>query len=194
MADEPEAEERERRRSWWQTMPGLITAFAGLLTAITGLVVAVNELGLLSGDDDAPTTVATSGQPRATTVPEEPDAGASYRATFPGARMATIGDHSYELMGAQVLPHNPGELSLRLSVRMTNNSEFDANFWDRSFPLLVDGAARAPTGGLNELVAGRSEGEGTVVFVVPESARDLTLLVGATDAEAVRLPIALRPV
>ncbi len=35
--------------SWWQTLPGILTATAGLLTAIAGLVVVFSQIGLLGG-------------------------------------------------------------------------------------------------------------------------------------------------
>jgi hypothetical protein len=75
-------------------------------------------------------------------------------------------------------------------VRMRNNQDYDANFWDATFRLLVDGVPRAPNSGLNEVVAGRSADEGTVSFVVPESAADLVLLVGADDPVRLRIAIA----
>ncbi|HEX9320569.1 MAG TPA: hypothetical protein VF913_00415 [Xanthobacteraceae bacterium] len=34
--------------SWWQTLPGVLTAVGGLLTAVTGLVLALNQIGVFS--------------------------------------------------------------------------------------------------------------------------------------------------
>jgi hypothetical protein len=42
--------------SWWQTLPGILTATAGLLTAMAGLVVALFQVGLLGGGKPAPQT------------------------------------------------------------------------------------------------------------------------------------------
>ena len=39
--------------SWWQTIPGILTAIAAVLTAVTGLIVALNR-----GDESKPTSVA----------------------------------------------------------------------------------------------------------------------------------------
>lgn len=33
--------EEPRHQSWWQTVPGMLTAIAGIITAVTGLIVAV---------------------------------------------------------------------------------------------------------------------------------------------------------
>ncbi|MBM7060515.1 hypothetical protein JQX08_07325 [Pseudomonas sp. UL073] len=48
MADEPGA------KSWWQTLPGMITATAGLITAVSGLLVVLFQHGVLGGADKAP--------------------------------------------------------------------------------------------------------------------------------------------
>jgi len=34
--------------SWWQTLPGLLTALGAVLTAVTGLVLALNQIGFFS--------------------------------------------------------------------------------------------------------------------------------------------------
>jgi hypothetical protein len=191
MGEEAKAAERGTR-SWWQTVPGLLTAAAGLISAVTGLLVALNAIGVFSDDTRSPraTQAATAAGGVAGTT--SAGAGGSHRVTFPGGARATLGTSVYELTGGQAEPSNPGELELRLSVRLTNNGPYDVNFWDRTFRLLVDGLSRAPTSGLNDLVAGRSVGEGTVTFAVPEAANELVLLVGE-DADAVRLPVALEP-
>src|SRR5262245_41920021 len=38
MAGEP-----PKPQSWWQTLPGVLTAVAGIITAATGLIVALNQ-------------------------------------------------------------------------------------------------------------------------------------------------------
>ena len=41
-------DEQTQARSWWKTLPGVLTAIAGILTATTGLLVALNQMGILS--------------------------------------------------------------------------------------------------------------------------------------------------
>jgi hypothetical protein len=41
MAEEP------KPQSWWQTLPGILTAMAGIITAIAGLVVALHQAGFI---------------------------------------------------------------------------------------------------------------------------------------------------
>ena len=40
----------ETSRTWWQTVPGMITAFAGLLTAIGGLLTILLQAGIIGPD------------------------------------------------------------------------------------------------------------------------------------------------
>jgi hypothetical protein len=39
--------EDQRPLSWWQTVPGILTAVAALITAITGLLLALHQVGLI---------------------------------------------------------------------------------------------------------------------------------------------------
>lgn len=66
MATEP------KTQSWWQTLPGILTALAGVLSAVTGLVVALHQTGVLAekGAEKAASSVA--GPPAATQLPPPP--------------------------------------------------------------------------------------------------------------------------
>lgn len=189
------ADEAERERRWWQTLPGALTALAGLITAITGLIVALNQLGVWGADSESPRSgVAATSAAAGTTESEPPPAGGAtaYRVSFPQGSKATLGEAVYQVLDTRVEQRNPGELTLGLTIRMTNNNDFDDNFWSSSFRLLVDGLARAPVDSLNELVAGRSSAEGAVSFAVPEAARTLVLQLSHVGEE-VRLPVEVRP-
>lgn len=41
--------------SFWQTVPGMLTAFAGIITAIAGLILALYQIGFLGGAKSPPT-------------------------------------------------------------------------------------------------------------------------------------------
>ncbi|MDX2043514.1 MAG: hypothetical protein SF097_20015 [Acidobacteriota bacterium] len=62
MAGEP-----PKSQSWWQTLPGILTAVAAIITASTGLIVALNNVGALSGeskpDSPTPTVVLSAAAP-----------------------------------------------------------------------------------------------------------------------------------
>ncbi|GAA2496052.1 hypothetical protein [Terrabacter carboxydivorans] len=44
----------DAKPSFWQTLPGLITAFAGLLTAVGGLIVVLMQLGVVGKAEPQP--------------------------------------------------------------------------------------------------------------------------------------------
>src|SRR5215468_2355321 len=56
--------------SWWQTLPGILTAVAGIITAATGLIVALNQAGALSSKEK---TVSPTPAPTATLAAATPD-------------------------------------------------------------------------------------------------------------------------
>jgi len=56
-------EEPSKPQSWWQTLPGILTAVAALITAVTGLLAALNQAGVLPRRSS---TVSTSPTPSTT--------------------------------------------------------------------------------------------------------------------------------
>lgn len=52
--------EPPKSQSWWQTLPGILTAVAGIMTASTGLILALNQVGVFSRE-------STSASPTPTT-------------------------------------------------------------------------------------------------------------------------------
>jgi hypothetical protein len=54
----------ENKRSFWSSVPGLVTGLAGLLTGIVGLVTVLIQLNVIGGDKKSATSAAT-----VTTVP-----------------------------------------------------------------------------------------------------------------------------
>ncbi|SEN97535.1 hypothetical protein [Paenibacillus sp. OV219] len=40
--------EPPKPQSWWQTLPGILTAMAGIITAVTGLTIALTQAGVFS--------------------------------------------------------------------------------------------------------------------------------------------------
>ncbi len=71
MPDEP-----SKSHSWWQTLPGILTAVAAILTASTGLILALNNVGVFSRDSTpasptpTPTVVLSASTPaKRATIP-----------------------------------------------------------------------------------------------------------------------------
>ena len=199
---EPSAD--EGRRSWWQTLPGMLTAAAALISAITGLVVAAQQLrgnGDHSASSASPSPVeantSTTGTGAATSSDgaRVPSAGVGTAAhvSFPSGRSVRIGDASYRVLTARAGAVNPGELMLALRVRMTNNGQYDANFWSRTFRLRVGADTSAPTNFLDELVPAGTTKIGAVDFSLGAATRRATLLVGDDPSKAIALPLRLTP-
>lgn len=55
-----------RSKSFWSTIPGLITGLAGILTALVGLGTLLIQIGVIGGDGDS---TDTTTRPGATTAP-----------------------------------------------------------------------------------------------------------------------------
>jgi hypothetical protein len=53
------------KTSWWQTLPGVLTAIAGVITAVTGLIVGVYQSGLMtpSRPETAAASASAAGDP-----------------------------------------------------------------------------------------------------------------------------------
>ncbi|HEV2664793.1 MAG TPA: hypothetical protein VG324_07775, partial [Blastocatellia bacterium] len=60
------ADESPKPQSWWQTLPGILTAVAGIITAATGLIVALTQAGVFQGKEK---TVSSTPTPTVTLAP-----------------------------------------------------------------------------------------------------------------------------
>jgi hypothetical protein len=195
----------EGRTRWWMTLPGLLTALAAVITAVTGLVVGLTQIGVFdrSSSDPSPSVVpqddaASIPADNPATLDDSPgamSAGApAYEVTLPLKEKMQSENTTYEILEYEIRPDSDDNLALSLSIRMTNQGKYPANFWDESFRLIAGQDTFAPSGGLNELVAGDSSKVGTILFVVPSTTRTAQLRVkfGADDARTI--PFELRPI
>jgi hypothetical protein len=82
----------------------------------------------------------------------------------------------YTLLSATVTPLGRGTSELRLRVQFANDGRYDANAWDASFRLVVNGQTLAPTGGLNEVIPGHSLRTFLVTFTIPATAAGQAVL------------------
>jgi hypothetical protein len=76
-------------RSWWSTLPGLLTALAGLVTAIGGFLVILAQLGIWTGK--AAQVVGGSATPQAMTS-SAAGQGAGVPPAAAGAGLTTAAD------------------------------------------------------------------------------------------------------
>jgi hypothetical protein len=182
-------------KGWWQTLPGLLTAAAGIITAVTGLLVAVHQTGLFdrTPHPTAQTQSQTSPDPIGQAVPPTSAKPTTSRPlTLPENSEVHSGQAAYKLLSARLDPYSPGKLSLHLTVRMTNNDRFDANFWVASFRLLADGSLQSPENNLDELVSAHSAKEGDIEFIIPANLSTVGLQMGDVGEGKPTLPINLQ--
>jgi len=67
MAGEP-----SKPQSWWQTLPGILTAVAAIITAATGLIVALNQAGVFSQKSNTVSTGSTADVALSAGAPVKP--------------------------------------------------------------------------------------------------------------------------
>lgn len=53
--------DKGRERSWWATLPGMLTGLAAVLSAVTGLIVAIDQLDLFSAAPSSETEAKAEG-------------------------------------------------------------------------------------------------------------------------------------
>ena len=73
--------EPPKAQSWWQTLPGILTALAGIMTALTGLILALNQVGVFSRE-------STSASPTPATPVVLPASPSTKPATAPGTEVS----------------------------------------------------------------------------------------------------------
>src|SRR5215210_5256209 len=159
--EEPMSQE-PRSGSWWLTLPGVLTGLAAVITAGTGLAVTLHQISAPSGPEKASsekpaadTTQKSASSGTATSqTPSSADAAQESVALPAGMevklRKGPRAEVVYKILSARLEPYNAEKRLLRFTVRLTVNSSGTAggaNFWDRSFRLLVDDVPRAPISG-----------------------------------------------
>jgi hypothetical protein len=186
-------------KSWWQTLPGLLTAVAGIITAVTGLLVAVHQAGWFNHASAPSASVQTTSptsentaQPGGTSAVQS--TATSRSLTLPQTTQLRYETAVYQLLAARVEPYSPGKVALRLGVRMTNNNRYDANFWAASFRLSSNGALIAPNSDLDELVAANSSKDAEIEFILPDSLAAAGLQMGDVGDGKPSLPLTLQSV
>ncbi|MBS1791475.1 MAG: hypothetical protein JST85_27430 [Acidobacteria bacterium] len=65
--------EPPKSQSWWQTLPGILTAVAAIITASTGLFMALNNSGVFSRDSKLASPIPTPTVALSTSTPAKPE-------------------------------------------------------------------------------------------------------------------------
>lgn len=111
-------------KSFWSTMPGLITGIAGILTALVGLATILIQIGVIGGDGDS-----GPGNEPGETVTTDADgrpsggSGGSGTATTAGRPTFTVAPTSLRLSGSEksdtVTVTNTGSAAFSVSTAVT---------------------------------------------------------------------------
>jgi hypothetical protein len=188
----------EPAKSWWHTAPGILTAVAAIVTAVTGLVVALNQAGFIGASGGARDALVArtanrepvdARSPNVDVTAPETSLDGSREVHFPEGASIRSGDLVYTVLEGWTESYAPGSQLLAVRIRFTNNQAYDANFWDASFRLAVNGLLLAPVGGLNEVVKGNSTSEAVVEFVLRSTVGEAGLQMGAVGENAPALPL-----
>jgi hypothetical protein len=186
-------------KSFWTTVPGIITGLAAIVTAVTGLIVALNGAGLFSKSAAAnkvSTQTKSEVKNEADSLPgkqAEPQKPVENLKAVFSMTAVKIEDHEYKILGSTLEATTPESNSLKIKIKYKNNSNYSpATFWNEGFRLAVDGALTSPSGDLSELVERHAELVGTVTFEVPNSAKTLALHILDVGKD-VAVPIKLTP-
>lgn len=119
-------EEQPQARSWWKTLPGVLTAIAGILTATTGLIIALNQAGLLprkssqvAVSPSRSSALPLGGQGQVVNVPPPPPPDICTR--LEGRSLELNANQHQGVMGPIRLSRGPGgAYQFDTSARFTN--------------------------------------------------------------------------
>lgn len=158
-------------KSWWTTLPGLLTAVAGIITALGGLVAVLAQHGLLGG---APAAAGTSpaGTP-ATAAPSSAGPAAPPAPPAVAAAPVPTTAPAATLKSVRVTAKDGSVVSLKASSDLTGTGlplqsgqeiAFDrlervdiGQPWDGSVTLTLVGGSRLDATALNLPVSGSNE-------------------------------------
>jgi hypothetical protein len=169
-----------------------LTGLAAVITAVTGLILAYHQMNSITEK-----SATTSTDPSASSVESSPAKGTassskSVTIALPALSEVKLdaGDTVIRILKVELQPYNAEKKALKFSLRYTNNRSYDANFWERSFRLLVDDIPQPPTNSLNEIVAGKSAKTADVIFEIPVAVNQVVLqIIGLTDKTQIPVPL-----
>ncbi|HWV16346.1 MAG TPA: hypothetical protein VN030_13015 [Cellvibrio sp.] len=181
---------------WWQTLPGVLTAITATITAVAGLIAVLHQTGWLPSPTQAPAASITAAAPDTarpntgtapSTQPVSIELPAGMQVKLPNGE----GHFVYTILQARLEAYNSENRSLKFTIRGFNDYTYPANFWDRSFRLLIDGSPLAPVSNLNEVVDAQSAKEGEIAFTIPVDTQQVILKIGDPGQASTQIPFQL---
>jgi len=202
MAEEP------RPKSWWSTLPGVLTAIAGIITAVAGLIVTLHQAGVFQREEKQPAqaqyhtikpeqatrTPSVTGAGPGATTPSPSGPAAKYPISLSVGDEARAGPVVYKFLAAQLDHNSDDKLSLRFSIRFTNTGvPWGVAIGPDFFRLLADGVPLAPEQSFIDVVEFQSAKQGDVLFIIPTTTRNVVLQIGYVGGqETSKIPISLK--
>lgn len=182
---------------WWQTLPGVLTAITATITAVAGLIAVLHQTGWLPSPAQATATSVNATAPGTAspntggTTPPTQLAGIELPAGMQVKLPIADGHFVYTILQARLEAYNSENRSLKFTIRGFNDYTYPANFWDRSFRLLIDGTPLAPVSNLNEVVDAQSAKEGEIAFTIPAGTKQVILKIGDPGQASTQIPFQL---
>ncbi|MEO8854690.1 MAG: hypothetical protein ABI359_12990 [Ginsengibacter sp.] len=177
----------ETDKSWWQTLPGIITAVAGGITAITGLILALNQ----SGCSKTKMATSESKSRRDSVVVYTPPSKSIEKSETPviPATVDTVtwdrapvhlsehyeGRVKIEILTATIEKQDNDHKLLTLQIRATDETGFGQNLSDANFTLLVNKVPISLEQSVSIYVGAHASQQENLLFVVPEDAKEAVL-------------------
>ncbi|MCB5189559.1 hypothetical protein LG198_02285 [Methylobacillus arboreus] len=170
--------------SWWQTIPGILTAIAGIITALTGLVVTIQQTGWFGTTETGKPNVSSNQDHPIVSQQAPPETSitpiAAREIKLPdgnNVRMdsGTGNEFRYTILSATSTPEPPNQQRISLKIRAWTNAAGGLNFWSDSFRLQAGEIRIKPSNYLNELVARDETKDSLVEFLIDRDMPEATL-------------------
>jgi hypothetical protein len=188
----------DESKSFFQTLPGILTTTATVVTAITGLIIALNQAGFFHNSESAP-VATTAPQPSAGAAPPMVQASVTngqQTAPVPTNGSATNATGGEALTGVWlntlIDPHN-GRPDSRLIIRRRSDGTLTLQGWGNCGPMDCDwGLAplEVVTGGSGSDLSGLRATTKLVHVVPDKNVAEITYLTlrgtGAANTLAVK--------
>jgi len=190
-------------KSWWETVPGLITAIATVITAVAGLIIALNQAGFLhdapsdstnlnnTSGGDVELVASTSLQDKGTEINH---AGRSKSAPLNQGQQIplsipqdfTYGSLLFQIMSADLNNFSDTKSKVRFHFLIINQGQGAYDLSPSTFRLLVGDIPYSPDNFFSEYIPGDSSKELQVNFIVPNSSSYIHLRIGKKGGEKTR--------
>jgi len=188
-------------KSWWSTLPGIITSIAGALTAITGLIIALNQAGCFKNHDRLETN--TQKQSSDSSITRESNATKKENVNTNSSREINIdkkpihliglhgGKIRYDILSATLESYNPQNQLLSIHFRVYDESGYGQNILGSEFILFINNLPTATNSDAHVYVSPNAAAETTATFQVPLNTQNVVLKISYWDT-TVSIPIALK--